>query len=348
MSNYPLMVLGRVAIGLGGETLPIAKAMSIIKWFSKQEQAFGFSCALAFSRVGSMANSFFTPRIFETSESLSDACVVGVSTCVLSLITAVFFVLMDLKADRVEKLQDEQHQVARSLTNPTKEERTGNENIFVAIGTFQRTYWLLIIGIAFVFGSYFGFSNVSSNFLQERGGFTNEQAGELLSVQYLGCAILTPIIGRLIDIIGQRDLMMIFSGSLLSLVYLVLSLLPDEEGGMLYYFPLAGYAFFFAMFPTNCWCTIPLLVNFRYNGKAFGLSIGLLQLFNTLIPLIVGALRDDTQAKHGYFWVTIFVFILSVIGNVFLVLMRASDTKKVLRKSFTMRISHSDQCTMTE
>ena len=48
-------------------------------------------------------NSFFTPRIFKASESLSLASVVGVSTCLLSLATGALFVLMDLKADRDEK-----------------------------------------------------------------------------------------------------------------------------------------------------------------------------------------------------------------------------------------------------
>ena len=49
MSNYPLIVLGHVVFGLGGETLPIAKAIAIIKWFSKQEQIFGLGWALSVS-----------------------------------------------------------------------------------------------------------------------------------------------------------------------------------------------------------------------------------------------------------------------------------------------------------
>ena len=126
------------------------------------------------------------------------------------------------------------------------------------------------------------FSNVANAFLQACGGFNNEEAGELLSVQYLGCAILTPIMGKFVDKIGQRGrrILMIFAILVLSLTYLVLSLLPDEEGRTLYYFPLAGYAFFLTMFPTGWWYAIPLLVDFRYNGKAFGLSISLIQLFN--------------------------------------------------------------------
>lgn len=57
------MLIGRVIFGLGGECLNICQNAMIIKWFYKSEIALPLGLTISFSRLGSVINDNFSPRL---------------------------------------------------------------------------------------------------------------------------------------------------------------------------------------------------------------------------------------------------------------------------------------------
>lgn len=61
--SWPLMFLGRVLYGIGGESLGVASSAVLSYWFQGKELAFSFGLNLSVARLGSVMNNFLSPLI---------------------------------------------------------------------------------------------------------------------------------------------------------------------------------------------------------------------------------------------------------------------------------------------
>lgn len=57
------MLLGRILLGAGSESLSIPQNAMIIKWFYKNEIALPFAICISIGRIGNVINDIFSPRI---------------------------------------------------------------------------------------------------------------------------------------------------------------------------------------------------------------------------------------------------------------------------------------------
>jgi MFS family permease len=96
LQSWPVMLLGRVLFGLGGENLTVAQSALLAQWFKGKELAFAFGLNLSISRLGSVINNYVSPAIAKSSVPF--ALWAGMLVCAGSLVCAVLIWPIDRSA----------------------------------------------------------------------------------------------------------------------------------------------------------------------------------------------------------------------------------------------------------
>lgn len=63
MKSIPLLLIGRIIFGLGGECLNTTQNAMIVQWFSANEISFAMGICLSVARLGNVINDVISPRI---------------------------------------------------------------------------------------------------------------------------------------------------------------------------------------------------------------------------------------------------------------------------------------------
>ena len=63
INSVPLMLVGRVIFGLGGESLNTTQFAVIVQWFAVNELGFAMGLCLSMARIGNVLNDVISPRI---------------------------------------------------------------------------------------------------------------------------------------------------------------------------------------------------------------------------------------------------------------------------------------------
>jgi len=94
IKSWPLMYLGRIIFGCGGENMNVANSAILSVWFKDKELAFAFGLNLSISRLGSVANNLISPVITD-SVDIVFALWFGVLLCGCSVACAVLISYLD-------------------------------------------------------------------------------------------------------------------------------------------------------------------------------------------------------------------------------------------------------------
>lgn len=81
VKSWPILLLGRLVFGLGGESLNVAISALLADWFQGRELAFAFGLNLSIPRMGSVLNNIVSPRL-ALSVGLAAAAWAGTLLCV--------------------------------------------------------------------------------------------------------------------------------------------------------------------------------------------------------------------------------------------------------------------------
>ena len=94
--SFYFMMAGRTIIGFGSETLFVAAAVCTSKWFYDSEASFAFGVYLGVSNLSESISGVIVPY-FETVSNMGVAFGFGAALCIISSISAISFVQIDLK-----------------------------------------------------------------------------------------------------------------------------------------------------------------------------------------------------------------------------------------------------------
>jgi MFS family permease len=308
-SPFPIMLLGRFIFGLGAESLLITKTKILAKWFKGRELALGFALALSIARLGTIAAHNTSARIQALSGSWRLS--LWVSSVIMFISFALFLIYagIDKKTERTFEGQD----------------RKNNSDKFVIqdIFRFRPSYWFVSILSMTFYSAIFPFTAFSTVFLQTKFGFSAVRGGFYTSLIVIGSMVFTPLFGFLVDKFGKRATMMIIGSILLVPSYAFLgltSLNPVVAMVML--------GFSFSLVPAALWPTIPLIIEEKRLGTAFGLMTLLQNVGMTAIPWLAGKITD---ISGGDYTNTMIMFsFLGVVGLVFSLLQKISEKKEAL------------------
>ena len=308
--TFGIMLAGRFVFGLGGESLLITKTKILSKWFKGKELALGFALALSVARLGTIAAHNSSARIQALTGSWRFP--IWVSSVIMFLSFALFLVY-----SQIDKKSE------KSFKGEKIEEKSRGFSV-KDVFRFSPSYWYISILSMTFYSAIFPFTAFSTVFLQTKFGFSAVKGGFFTSLIIIGSMIFTPLFGFLVDKLGKRATMIILGSILLVPAHASLGLtsLPPASAMVL-------LGFSFSLVPAALWPTIPLLVEEKRLGTAFGLMTVLQNIGMAITPWLAGKLTD---VSGGNYTAALVMFAcLGLVGLVFSILLKVSEKKEGLR-----------------
>ena len=304
---FPVMLMGRLLYGLGAESLIITQNKVLAKWFKGREMALSFGLNLMVARLGTFAALNSAARIQEWTGSWRMA--IWISAVLMFVCFLLFFVYTGLDK-RKEKYF-------------VKEKLVGEDEKFVFrdIFAFRPSFWFVSLLCMTFYSAIFPFTAFSTVFLQSKFGFSAVKGGFYTSLVITGTIIFTPLFGLVCDKIGKRATMMIIGSLLLVPIHLSL--------GLTHFAPAVAMIILgisFSLVPAAMWPSIPIMVEEKRLGTAFGLMTLIQNAGLTLFNWVAGKLTDMANGDYTH---TIVMFAsLGFVGLVFALLLKAASKRE--------------------
>jgi len=306
-STFSLMLIGRLIYGLGSESLIITQSKVLSKWFKGKEMALAFGLNLTVARLGTFTALNTAARIQEWSGSWRLALWVSAAIGFVSF--ALFFIYSGI--DRTKE------KVLAAETTGRGEEKF----VFKDIYSFKPSFWFTSFLCMTFYSAIFPFTAFSTVFLQKKFGFSAVKGGFYTSLVITASMIFTPIFGFLVDKLGKRATMMIVGSLMIVPVHLTL--------GLTHFMPalamiVLGIAF--SLVPAALWPSIPVLVEEKRLGTAFGLMTEIQNVGMAVFPWVAGKLTD--VAGGDYTHAMVMFASLGFVGLVFSLLLKRASRRE--------------------
>jgi len=315
---------GRLIFGAGSETLIAVQSAIISRWFKGKEMALAFGIALTVSRIGTLFSFNTEELIARYFGSYRTALWAAAGFCLLSVLCNLVYNAMDLHGEKV-------------LALPKPE--GGDKIVFSDIRKFTSSYWFVVLLCVTFYSAIFPFTALATDMFHDKWGFplTSEATGGFMaqvfdnflhmfstapgvtSIIIFASMVFAPFAGNLIDRIGKRASLMIVGSLMMIPAHLVM--------GITHWNPIPSMVVLgaaFVLVPAAMWPSVPLVVEEKRVGTAFGLMTAIQNMGLGLFPLLNGKLRDVT----GTYTATQIMFAcLGVAGLVFAFLLLRSDRR---------------------
>lgn len=322
--NVVVLMIGRFIFGAGSESLVVAQSAILARWFKGKELALSFGIALTISRLGTLFSFNTEALIAKHFGNYKAALWAAVIFCAFSLIAAFVYAVMDKHGENV-----------LNLPKPLADEKVKLSDVKV----FSKSFWYVTILCVTFYSAIFPFTALSTDFFHDKyglpltvpsgGGFFYQAfyniihmfdtAGGTTTIIIAASMFLAPFAGSLVDKIGKRATLMIFGSILMVIAYLLMGFtyIPPK-------FPMMILGAAFVLVPAAMWPSIPLIVEERFQGSAYGLMTMVQNLGLALFPFLNGKLRDIT---HSYTASMIMFASLGFIGLIFAFLLKKADAE---------------------
>ncbi len=347
--TYWIMMLGRFVFGLGGECLVVSQSTVISQWFKANEIALALGLNITASRLGSSVNSALTPILYASQKDGAHPfflpTLVGLIACVLSWFAGLGMIYMDRESDRREgKLREDK------MTSSIMED---NEQVRLSdLKNFSGQFWILVLTCALIYGSFFSFNGNANDLLHTMYGISTDKAGIYLLTINLSASIITPMFGAIVDKFGRRVIMMLFSIALFMMALVVICVIPKDCGPVIPLIPLIMTGIFYATYAAIFWPCIPVVVEPKMCGTAFGVVNSIQNVNLAITPLIFGTIKNATKdyenSRGGYVYAIAFLMAQSILGFFFSFLLYFKDINgsKALNSVTKIRKSRLTQRSM--
>jgi len=302
--TFLIMLAGRFLYGLGSESLIITMDKIISKWFRGKELSLAFGLNITIARLGTFAALNSAARIQAWSGSWRLA--IWVSAIIMFVSFALFLIYSGIDKAKERYFVKEKEEVEKF--------------VFQDVYKFGPPYWYVSLLCMTFYSAIFPFTAFSTVFLQTKFGLTAIQGGFYTSLVITGSMIFTPIFGLVVDKIGKRATMMIVGSLMLIPAHLTLGLTYIHPA-----IPMIILGISFSLVPAAMWPSIPIMIEEKRLGTAFGLMTLIQNIGLTVFPWLAGKITD---LSGGDYTNTMLMFAsLGVIGAIFSILLKISDRK---------------------
>jgi MFS family permease len=291
----PVIYVGRFIFGAGSESLVVAQSAILARWFKGKELALSFGIALTVCRLGTLFS-------FNTEELIAGYF----GSYEWALWAAVLFVMVSLGANLLYNMLDRHGERVLELEKGEASERI----VLSDVARFGAPFWFVTLLCVTFYSAIFPFTALATDFFHEKwhmpttshatGGFIEQALGNYLhmfstaggttSIIIFASMVFAPFAGGLVDRVGKRATLMIIGSVAMIPCYLVMGFtnLPPQAAMI-----VLGAAF--VLVPAAMWPAVPLVVDRKATGTAFGLMTMIQNVGLALFPWLNGKLRDVTQ-----------------------------------------------------
>jgi len=337
MKSYNVALLGRLVIGLGGESLSVMQGIYMIKWYEGPRLALVFGLVTVPLRLGSSFSLVATPYL--ASFSVPTAVWFGFVVMLGSFCTCIAVCALDWYADRQLTAALAHH--ASELTEEQREFIKANDAIHAAadansnaisladIRAMPTQLWLLCVICSATYVSVLTFGSISQDVLVNTGNRYDPVTADLyMSIEGFVCVVAAPLAGWALDKTGRALFWIIVALGLLTCGHLLIIALVYEFPLSLAMGPIPilmlnglGYsAAAAALWPILAYILTPQQIASGYGAVNSANNLGL-----ATVPQIISGLRSipgvsGTRLEYGLAMMT-FVAVTLFGGMMVLVLM---------------------------
>jgi len=304
---YVICAAGRTLFGCGAESLNVIQTSMTSRWFSGgKELAFAMGLVLSMSRLGDFLALFLSADIAVWFKNYHLVLWLGTLLCALSFIAVLVYTVMDKSSEKY---------FPSRRTNP--EENALN---FRSVLHFDPRFWLIAIVCMCYYGGIFPFVAVASDFLQQQYHMTQTDAGYYASIVTLASMILSPILGKFLDIVARRPIFVVLGSLAVIPSHIALAFqLPYPI------IPIIVMGLSFSLVPSALWPSIPLITKDKEVATAFGMMAAIQNTGLAAINYIAGTIADS---HLGYPYVMWFFVLMDTIGLIFAICLVIVDKAK--------------------
>ncbi len=293
LKSFPLMLVGRVVFGLGGESLCVAESTLLALWFEGKEMAFAMGINLTIARLGSVANDNLSPFLHSVG-GLNLALWFGVGLMTLCLFCVFGMVMIDRYATKKYKSSSDDSDLSESGFNMR------------ALFQFNLAFWLITVSCLVVYACVLPFNNISNSFLQEKYGFDKTAAGAIMGIPFIISAVASPFLGGIVDYFGQRATLLTISSIFLGITHSLMAFTSVTP-----YLTLSILGVSYSIYSSAMWPAVAYVVEKETLGLAYGVTTSVQNTGLLAFPLVVGYIRQ----KYGnYNAVEIFFTAIAIVG----------------------------------
>ncbi len=319
-----MLFAGRFVFGAGSESLVVAQSAIISRWFKGKELALAFGISLTISRLGTLF-SFNTEQLIASYfGNYRYALWAAALLCGFSLLCNLVYNTLDLHGER-----------ALDLPRPG----AGDKIVFGDIRKFGAQFWYVALLCVTFYSAIFPFTALSTDMFATKwkipgevaagGGFLYQvfssflhmfsTGGGITSIIIFASMVCAPFAGGLVDRIGKRATVMVFGSLLMIPAHLVM--------GITHWNPIPSMIVLgvaFVLVPAALWPSVPLVVEEKRVGTAFGLITAIQNVGLMTFPKLSGYLIDTTK---DYTATQVMFSMLGVAGLIFAFLLLRADRR---------------------
>jgi MFS family permease len=303
--SLTLILVGRAILGAGAESLIVCQSAILTKWFKGKELALSFGLVLTFMRLGSIAAFNLETTVANNYGGIGAALWFAVIMCVFSMAFVFQYVVMERAARGKVVLA---------------EAPAGDKIVASDVKKFDSRFWYITILCVAFYGAIFPFRALAQDFFVDKWLLEPGRAGSLISILAFSSMILAPLIGLTVDKIGKRGTLLLLGTFLMIPAHLSMGYLDLHP-----IFPMIVLGFSFSLVSAVLWPAVPLIVEEKAVGTAFGLIFMIQNIGLALLPWFNGMLRDATEA---YTASQVMFSSLGLIGLIFAIMLLRSDRRK--------------------
>lgn len=294
-SEFSIMLVGRMVLGLGAEPLIVAITTALAKWFKGKELSFAFGINLTIARLGSFAADNSPTWASGSYNYWQEPLFIAVVIAFTCVIGAVGYWFLENRAEKKYVLGEK-----------GEVDKLDFKNMF----KFDKSFWYIVALCITFYSAIFPFRSFAIKYFIEAHGTTRELGGFLNSILPFTAMIATPLFGLLADKIGKRALLMTFGSILILPAYLLMAYTDISL-----YIPIAMMGIAFSLIPAVMWPSVAYIVKENRLGTAYALMTLIQQIGLAGMNWLIGFANDISGASaanpDGY---NLGMWIFSILG----------------------------------
>jgi MFS family permease len=319
-----MLFAGRFVFGAGSESLVVAQSAIIARWFKGKELALAFGISLTISRLGTLFTFNTEQLIASYFGNYRYALWAAALLCLFSLLCNLVYNGMDRHGERV-----------LDLPRPG----AGDKIVLADVRKFGASYWYVALLCVTFYSAIFPFTALAPDMFHTKwniplvagtgGSFMYQvfssflhmfsTAGGITSIIIFASMVCAPFAGGLVDRFGRRASVMVVGSLLMIPAHLLM--------GITHWNPIPSMVVLgaaFVLVPAALWPSIPLVVEEKRVGTAFGLVTAIQNVGLMTFPWVGGRLTDAT---HAYTATQVMFSALGLAGLVFAFLLLRADKR---------------------
>ncbi|KAI9349209.1 major facilitator superfamily domain-containing protein [Obelidium mucronatum] len=313
--NIPLVMLGRLLFGIGGESVSVAQAVMISHCFEGKSLLLATSMSAFFSKLGSIVNAILSPLI-DRYFGIETAIFGATLACALSFAASVVLFGMTgasvplITAPSLAVIPDETTPLQTGDTIPNHPaEEAESLGIRETLSHLPVAFWVVCLVYTMFCGPYYCFNNTALDFLVSKW-YLNDTvtAGLAMSIPGTVSTGFLTICGSLLNADYHGSVILLLSLITITVIHLLLGFTPIS--------PIIPFIGLGVMGAINLTLTYPFVnriikrhehtlrnpgsrVAVKMLGAAYGICGCAMNLSLTLIPLCVAWILTASADAGG-------------------------------------------------